>query len=77
MVNAQSLHSFARELTKTAAGRDIGQLLAGLATRQGVRPSLVPSIKQVQHIATKDRGRAAEVARNVRSALKSKALQEA
>lgn len=65
-------NAFQDELTKIAAGRDIGQLLSGLAARKGFDPSKIPSIKQVGNIAAGgNRSRAAEVAGNVRSFLKS------
>lgn len=67
-------NAFQDELTKIAKGRDIGQLLSGLAARKGLDPAKVPAIKQVGNIAASgNRGRAAEVAGNVRSFLKSKA----
>ena len=66
------LGAFQDELTKIAAGRDISQLLSGLAARKGIDPSKVPAIKQVGNIAASgNRGRAAEVAGNVRSFLKA------
>lgn len=66
------LGAFQDELTKIAAGRDISQLLSGLAARKGFDPSKVPAIKQVGNIvASGNRGRAAEVAGNVRSFLKA------
>lgn len=67
--------SFVDEMRKIAAGKDVGQLLSGLAQRTGVRPSMIPSIKQVQNVAKSDRGRAAEIASNIRSSLKSGTLQ--
>lgn len=65
--------SFADEFEKIAkGGRDVGQLLSSLAERSGVKPSNLPSIKQVQNAAASgNRGRAAEIAKNVRSYLKS------
>jgi hypothetical protein len=64
--------AFHDELTKIAAGRDIGQLLGSLASRKGLDPSKVPAIKQVGNIASAgNRSRAAEVAGNVRNFLKS------
>lgn len=69
--------SFAQEIVKTSAGRDIGKLLSSLAERQGLRPSMFPSIKQVQNVATRDRGRASEIAKNIRSTLKSHSSQAA
>ncbi len=67
-------NAFQDELTKIAKGRDISQLLSGLAARKGLDPQKVPAIKQVGNIAAAgNRGRAAEVAGNVRSFLKSKA----
>ena len=77
MLNAQVLHSFGAQVSKLAAKKDIGQLLASLATRQGTKPSLIPSIAQVKNVAARDRGRAAEIATNIRSSLKSRALQAA
>lgn len=71
MLTEQVYTSFKDELSKLAAGRDVGQLLSGLATRAGMRPSMIPSIKQVQNVATKDRGRAAEIAQNIRRSLKT------
>lgn len=69
--------SFSDEMRKIAAGRDVGQLLSSLAARTGVRPSMVPGIQQVQHVAKVDRGRAAEIAQNIRGALKNKQLKAA
>lgn len=64
--------AFQDELTKISAGRDIGQLLSGLAARKGLDPAKVPAIKQVGNIsAAGNRSRAAEVASNVRNYLKS------
>ncbi len=65
-------NAFQDELTKISAGRDIGQLLSGLAARKGLDPTKVPAIKQVGNIAASgNRSRAAEVAGNVRNFLKS------
>ena len=69
--------SFSDEMRKIAAGRDVGQLLSNLAARTGVRPSLVPGIRQVQNVAKVDRSRAAEIAQNIRGALKNKQLKAA
>jgi len=70
--------SFIDELGKIASsGKNIGQLLSSLAERQGFRPSMFPSIKQVEHVATKNRGRAAEIASNVRTTLKARNAQAA
>lgn len=71
--------SFIDELGKIAAagGKNIGQLLSGLAERQGLRPSMFPSIKQVQNVAGRDRSRAAEIASNIRSTLKARNAQAA
>lgn len=67
-----TISAFHDELAKIAAGRDISQLLSGLAARKGIDPTKVPAIKQVGNIASAgNRGRAAEVAGNVRSFLKS------
>jgi hypothetical protein len=74
MLTEQIYTSFKDEMGKLAAGKDIGQLLSGLATRTGARPSMIPSIQQAKNVALKDRGRAAEIAQNVRSALKTKQL---
>jgi len=63
--------SFIDELQKIGAGRGVGELLSHLAERQGVRPSMFPSIQQVKNVATKDRRRAAEIAGNIRAHLKS------
>lgn len=64
--------AFEDELSKIAAGRNVGQLLSSLATRKGLDPTKIPSIKQVGNIAAGgNRSRAAEVAGNVRSFLKS------
>jgi hypothetical protein len=38
---------------------------------------MFPSIKQVQNVATRDRGRASEIAKNIRSTLKSHSSQAA
>lgn len=71
-------NAFQDELTKIAAGRDIGQLLTSLAARKGVNPAQVPGIKQVGNIAAAgNRGRAAEVAGSVRSFLKGPASERA
>lgn len=77
MLNAQVLSSFGAEVSKVAAKKDVGQLLASLASRQGHRPSLFPSIQQVKNVATRDRGRAAEIASNIRSTLKNTAAVQA
>lgn len=70
--------AFQDELSKIAAGRDIGQLLTSLATRRGVNPAQVPGIKQVGNIAAAgNRGRAAEVAGSVRNFLKAPAANRA
>lgn len=62
------------EFQKIASGRDISQLLSGLAVRKGVNPASVPGIKQVGNIAAGgNRGRAAEVANSVRGFLKGPA----
>ncbi len=64
--------AFQDELTKIAAGRDVGSLLSSLATRKGFDAAKIPSIKQVGNIAASgNRSRAAEVAGNVRSFLKA------
>jgi hypothetical protein len=63
--------SCAEELRKIGTGKGVGELLSHLAERQGYRPSMFPSIKQVQHVATRDRGRAAEIASNIKAHLKS------
>lgn len=69
------LSSFLDELHKLAAPRGVGELLSNLAQRSGIRPSLIPSIQQVKHVAAKPDGRqrAAEIALNVRNYLKSNA----
>lgn len=70
--------AFQDELSKIAAGRDIGQLLTSLAKRKGVNPAQVPGIKQVGNIAASgNRGRAAEVANSVRGFLKGPAESRA
>lgn len=63
--------AFEDELQKIAAGRDVGQLLSSLAQRKGLDPTKIPAIKQVGNVAGHNRGRAAEIAGNVRSFLKS------
>jgi hypothetical protein len=66
--------TFATELGKTAsAGKGIAELLSAKATKSGMRPSMIPAIRQAANAATQDRGRAAEIAKNVRSFLKSQA----
>lgn len=55
--------------------RDVSQLLAGLARRMGLNPANVPGIVQAGCVAKTDRGRAAQIAANVRSFLKSEAAQ--
>jgi hypothetical protein len=62
---------FIDELQKIGTGKGVGELLSHLAERQGFRPSMFPSIKQVQNVASRDRGRAAEIATNIKSHLKS------
>lgn len=74
MNDLRTYESFRDELAKIAAagGKNIGQLLSSLAERSGVRPSMLPSITQVKNISARgDRGRAAEIAQNVRGYLKS------
>jgi hypothetical protein len=68
---------FIDELQKISAGKGVSTLLSNLAERQGFRPSMFPSIKQVGNVANKDRGRAAEIASNIRSHLKSAKPQSA
>lgn len=63
------LKSFLGEFYKMAAPKEVTQLLADLARRKGLRPSLIPSIKQVGVVATRDRSRAADIAKNVKGAL--------
>lgn len=71
-MDSPMFRAFQDELSKIAAGRDVGQLLSSLATRRGLDPSKVPAIKQVGNIAAAgNRGRAAEVAGNVRNFLKA------
>jgi hypothetical protein len=65
------------ELRKIASGKDVGQLLSDLARRSGQRPSMIPSIRQVSNVAQRDRGRAAEIASNIRTALKTNSLKAA
>lgn len=77
MHDEQVAVSCTSELRKLATGRDVGQLLSSLAVRTGQRPSLIPSIRQVSNVAQRDRGRAAEIASNIRSALKTKQLKAA
>lgn len=64
---------FAAELQKISARRDVTQLLSSLAERKGLRPSMVPGIRQAGTVANVQgkRSRAAEIAGNVRSFLKS------
>lgn len=64
-----SFAAFADVLTKEATSAS--KLLAAMAKKRGISPMSVPAIKQVENIASRDRGRAAEVARNVKKYLKS------
>lgn len=65
--------SFFDELSKLAR-RDIASLLGARAARVGLDPTKLPGIKQVGNIANSgNRGRAAEVASNVRNYIRSKA----
>lgn len=66
--------SFAQEIEKRAsAGKGVAELLSTKAVKSGLRPSMIPAIRQAASAASSDRGRAAEIARNVRNFLKSKA----
>ena len=72
IMDEETYMAFADEVQKIAGESNVGQLLSNLAKRQGLRPSLVPGIKQVQNIAESgNRQRAAQVASNVRSFLKN------
>jgi len=70
-VLATGFESFVRHMSKESASA--AELLARQATRKGLRPSLLPAIKQVGFAAEKDRGRAAVIAQNVRKHLKTAA----
>jgi len=54
---------------KLAAAKGIAELLANKALRKGITPGSIPAIERVGNIALHNRGRAAEVAGNVRSFL--------
>jgi len=69
--------SFASELEKMVC-RHIAELLTSKATRAGLNPDELPSIRQVGFTAARgDRPRAAAIARNVRSYLSSNKLKKA
>jgi hypothetical protein len=66
------LNAFADELEKVAK-KDIVSLLSSKALKAGVDPKKLPSIKQVGNVAASgERGRAAEIAQNVRGFLRNK-----
>ena len=66
------LRSFGIELKKHAGRKDVVALLSQKAVKAGLDPGALPSIRQVGNVAASgDRGRAAEIAQNVRSFLRS------
>ncbi len=72
-MDARVYQGFADELQKISARKDVTELLSNLATRKGLNPGKVPGIKQVGNVSTAqgNRPRAAQIASNVRSFLKS------
>lgn len=63
---------FLDEFRKLSARKDVTQLLSNLAAKRGVNPTKLPSIKQVgAQLEQGNRGRASEIASNVRSYLKA------
>lgn len=63
------LYAFVQEfndIQKSAGLRGIGELLTSKAVRKGIDPSKLPALQQVTNMAASgNRGRAAEVGRNV------------
>lgn len=68
-MDARVFHSFRLELDKLAKA-GVVELLANKAMRKGLDPSKIPAINQVGNILSSgNRGRAAEVANNIRGFL--------
>lgn len=65
-----SFHAFTDELGKEASNSMYDALLR-TALSKGLRPSTLPALKQVKNVAGRDPKRAAEIADNVRSYLKT------
>lgn len=68
-----SFKAFSTEVQKLAApvARSTVDRLTDLAAKKGITPSMLPALKQVKNVATKDLRRAAEIAMSVRKHLKS------
>lgn len=67
---APTFDGFVGELRKIA-GKGIGELLGQKAMRAGMDPSKIPAIQQATNLAEQgNRGRAAQIARNVSGFLK-------
>ncbi len=74
-MNSRAYVGFGEELQKLASsGKNVTNMLSNLARKKGLRPSMIPGIKQVDNVANVhgNRPRAAEIANNVRGFLKSK-----
>lgn len=74
MPSVPAISAFVDELQKISnRGKGVAELLASKATRAGLDPTKIPSIRQVGNIAGQgNRGRAAEIAKNVRGYIAGK-----
>jgi hypothetical protein len=71
-MHSVTVNAFVDELTKISK-RSITELLSSSASRAGLDPTKIPSIRQVGNVANNgNRSRAAEIAKNVRGYISAK-----
>lgn len=70
------IEGFMSELKKISSRQDAAKLLTSKAMRAGLDPDKLPAIQQVSNILESgNRGRAAQVAKNVRNYVRAKMPQ--